>query len=107
MPRVLRTPEAISDIKEIARYLAHQQHRREAARRFVQDLAQKARIYATQPRMGTARPDLCENCRCFTLKRWVVIYQPLDDGILLLRVVDGARDFERIFGLSPDDSASI
>ena len=92
MSRVLRTPEARGDIKEIARYLAHEQHRRRAAERFVQELDRKFQLYATQPRMGTARPDLGEQYRSFTHQRWVVIYRPLDDGILILRVVDGSRE---------------
>ena len=100
MPRVLRTPEARGDIKEIARYLAHEQHRRRAAERFVQELDREFQLYATQPRIGTARPDLGEQYRSFTHQRWVVIYRPLDDGILILRVVDGSRDFADIFGLS-------
>jgi toxin ParE1/3/4 len=99
MSRVLWTPESRCDIKDIARYLAHEQHRRQAAQRFVQELDRKSRLYATQPLMGTARPELGEEYRCFTHQRWVVIYRPLDDGILILRVVDGARDFGGIFGL--------
>ena len=108
MSRVLPTPEASGDIKEIARYLAHEQHRRRAAERFVQELDRKFQLYATQPRMGTARPDLGEQYRSFTHDRpGVVIYRPLDDGILILRVVDGSRDFADIFGLPsvpPDDN---
>lgn len=101
MACVLQTPEARNDVKEIARYLAHEQHRRRAAEGFVQKLNRKARLYAEHPLMGAARPDLGADYRCFVHQRWVAIYRPLEDGILILRVVDGARDFGAIFGLPP------
>jgi toxin ParE1/3/4 len=55
--------------------------------------------------MGDPRPDLGEGLRCFVVGSYVVIYKPLDDGILVLLVVQGARDipavFRTIFGTSP------
>jgi toxin ParE1/3/4 len=48
--------------------------------------------------IGTARPDLGESFRVFTHKRWVIVFRPIDNGIEVIRVVDGSRDFSRIFG---------
>jgi plasmid stabilization system protein ParE len=48
--------------------------------------------------IGTARPDLGESYRLFTYKRWVIVFRPIHDGIEIIRIVDGSRDFSRIFG---------
>ena len=55
------------------------------------------KAYADQPEMGTARPDLGSSYRVFHHKRWVVIYRPIQSGIEILRVVDGARDYPSLF----------
>ncbi|HQZ69199.1 MAG TPA: hypothetical protein PLY87_29130 [Planctomycetaceae bacterium] len=47
--------------------------------------------------MGTARPDLGENVRCFTVDSFVVIYEPVDDGITILLAIQGAQDVPRAF----------
>ena len=47
--------------------------------------------------MGTARPDLGEDLRVFSHKRYVIVYRALADGIEVLRVVDGARDYPSLF----------
>jgi len=36
--------------------------------------------------------------RVFTHKRWVVVFRPIDNGIEVMRILDGSRDFSRIFG---------
>jgi plasmid stabilization system protein ParE len=33
----------------------------------------------------------------FTHKRWVIIFRPAPDGIEIMRVLDGSRDFPRLF----------
>jgi plasmid stabilization system protein ParE len=48
--------------------------------------------------IGTARPDLGELHRIFTHKRWVIIFRPIAGGIEVLRVLDGSRDYPRLFG---------
>jgi plasmid stabilization system protein ParE len=47
--------------------------------------------------MGTARPDLGGDLRVFSHKRYVIVYRALADGIEVLRVVDGARDYPSLF----------
>ncbi len=47
--------------------------------------------------MGEARPDLGEKVRCFTVQSHVVLYEPIDSGILVLYVVHGARDISTVF----------
>ena len=97
MPRVERTPAADQDLQEIGYYIGVQQHRPSTAEKILREIDAKCRTYAAQPFTGTARPDLGERYRVFHHKRWVVIYRPIHDGIEILRVVDGARDYPSLF----------
>lgn len=59
--------------------------------------------YARQSEMGSLHEDLPDGLRYFVHKRYVIIYEPLEDGIRIHLVVDSARDWTRLFG-SPEDS---
>jgi plasmid stabilization system protein ParE len=49
------------------------------------------------PYSGTERPDLDENIRVTSWKRWVIIFRPAVHGIDVLRIVDGSRDWTKLF----------
>lgn len=71
---------------------------RRAATAVVDEFERKGASYARQPLMGDLRDDLGENLRSFVFRRWyVAIYEPLGDGIRVLRVFDGRRDYARHF----------
>jgi toxin ParE1/3/4 len=95
MHQVLLTPDAESSRIDIWLHIAQDSER--AADRLMDRLDEKCRLYATQPLMGTLRPDLGENVRCFPVDNYVVIYQPLAHGILVLLVVHGSRDIPAVF----------
>ena len=97
MQRVIRTPTAQRDLDEIFDYIAVQSCRPATAEKIIREIGEKCRLYASQPHIGTARPDLGEGLRVFAHKRYVIIYRPLEDGIEVLRVVDGARDYPSLF----------
>ena len=98
MPRVLRDPDADADIAAIAEYIGVENESPAAARRFINDLNKKLLLYAEQPEMGEPRTDLAEGLRSFPFKKnYVVIYRPLEDGIDVLRVFHGARDYPEFF----------
>ena len=93
MPQVKWTSQAEGDLEEIAFYLAYQDGRPVTADRIVDDIRGAAELYATQPEMGTAAPELGEGIRTFSHKRWVIIYEPIENGIRVRAIVDGARDY--------------
>ncbi len=95
MPQVLLTPDAEESRIEIWRYVA--QDSPDAADRLLERIDEKCRLYATQPRMGSPRSDLGQNVRCFPVGKYVVIYRPIADGIVVLLVVHGARDIPAVF----------
>ena len=100
MARVVRTDVAEESRLEIWLYIADDSP--EAADRLIRAIDDKCRLYATQPYIGEARPDLGPDVRCFPVGNYVVIYRPLPDGIELLLVTHGARDipalYRRLFG---------
>ena len=99
MGRVLRTQQARGDLKAIGRHIAEQSQSqsRDIALRFLDRIESKCELYATQPLIGEARPDLAEDIRCFPIADYIVFYRPLHDGILILTVVHGARDIPAVF----------
>jgi toxin ParE1/3/4 len=72
------------------------------------------RQLASMPGIGerfeTTNP-LFEDLRCFPIPKFpsqIVYYKPLRDGIIVIRVLHGARDANRIFGQeeAPEDESS-
>ena len=95
-------PIAEEDVEAIYKWIAHRDGRRQTAKKITAEIRQKcdeyADAFAAGSVIGSARPDLGEGHRVFTHKRWVVVFRPIEDGIEVLRVLDGSRDFPRLFG---------
>jgi len=96
MPRVLRRPLAAADIAEIWDYIAEDSVRRADAS--VDRLDTKLHMLSMQPMMGQARDELAPRVRSLPFGRYVIFYQPLDDGIDVVRVLHAARDVHSQFG---------
>jgi toxin ParE1/3/4 len=97
--RVERTDRSVSDIIEHALFIARDQP--DAARRFVEATADAIEKLAIMPNMGAIResadPDLA-GLRQWPIKgfrNFLIIYYPLRDGIVVVRVLHGARDIDR------------
>lgn len=39
--------------------------------------------------------------RSFPVGRYIVFYMPLDDGVVVIRVLHGSRDIDAIFRVQP------
>ena len=97
MSTVRKTPKAEESLLDIGVWIYQSSGSIEIAFQELGRIDAKARQYANQPMMGTARPDLGENIRCFTVDSFVVIYEPSDDGITILLAIHGAQDVPRAF----------
>ncbi len=97
MATVLRTDAAENDLREIAYYIVVRDRRPVTADKVVDDILRKCKLYAETPEMGTRADDLGSGYRLFAHKRWVIIYRSIVDGIVILRIVDGARDYSSLF----------
>ena len=97
MPRVLNTLRAERDLDDLWCYMAIAADHPEIADRWLDALMAHARLVATQPKMGIARPEVAPEIRSFIEGRYVIFYRPIPDGIEIVRVLHGARDLEASF----------
>ena len=91
MSQVRKTQVAEESLLDIGVYIHQSSGSLEIALKELGRIDAKARQYANQPMMGTARPDLGESVRCFTVDSFVVIYEPADDGIYEPSIPDLAK----------------
>jgi toxin ParE1/3/4 len=96
MGRVTRRPLAAADILDIWDHIAEDSI--EQADRWVDKLDEKFELIATQPLMGRAREELSPKLRSFPFGRYVFFYEPIKDGIDVVRVLHSARDIDAVFG---------
>jgi toxin ParE1/3/4 len=95
MPRVLRTPEALTDLRAIVSYIA--QDNSSAASKWLEEIEYLFAILATQPKIGErVRTKRLGRVRRVSRQQYVVYYKSLSDGVEILRVIHGARDHKRI-----------
>ena len=95
MPRILRTPEAELDLIEIAAYI--EADNPTAADRLLNTFEEKFKLLSEFPGLGRSREELGESVRSFPVGNYIIFYLPLRDGIDVIRVLHGARDFRRLF----------
>ena len=95
MADVLRRPQASADLSEIWEFIATDSLAR--ADEFVDRIDAKFRALAAQPLMGRNRSDLIHGLRSFTMSPYVIFYQPLAQGVEVVRVLHGARDVRAQF----------
>lgn len=67
------------------------------ADRWVDRLDERLTLWATQPMMGRSRDELATGIRSFAFGRYVVFFQPLKDGIDVVRVLHSSRDIDAAF----------
>ena len=95
MARLTITESARADLREIRAYIAKDNPA--AARRGVERLRTQARKLAATPGIGRSRKDLRPDLFSFPVGRHVLFYRPQPDGIVLVRVIHGARDLPALF----------
>lgn len=52
-------------------------------------------LLGEHPRMGRPRGDWMPDARSFVVGKYLILYRPRADGILLLRALHGARNLAR------------
>jgi toxin ParE1/3/4 len=94
MARVIRSPLAEEDSREIWRYIA--QDNPDAADRLLRRIDEKLLLYAEYPHMGTPRENWARGLRSFCVGKYVVFYRIVAEGIELVRVLHGMRDLKTL-----------
>lgn len=97
MARVTRRPQAEADVLEIWDYIAEDSVI--DADRWVDRLDEKLSLWASQPLMGRNRDELATGIRSLAFGRYVVFFEPLPNGIDVVRVLHGSRDIDASFEL--------
>lgn len=97
MPALEFTLAAKLDLDEILDFIAIERRQPEIAHKNVDGIESACDLYAKNPLLGEAAPKLGQEHRLFHYKRWVIIYRPIENGIEVMRIVDGSRDYGRLF----------
>ena len=95
MARVDLSLPAKQDLDEIWSYVARDNPT--AADSLIDEISEHCRIYATQPEAGTPADRFQAGLRYFAYGNYVVFYRPEVSGILVIRIVHGARNLDALF----------
>ena len=97
MSRCAFTLQARADLQQIHDYIARNSP--SSALRFVDRLEESCLRLADHPYMGTARLEFGPEYRSFVVPgtRYVIIYRPTDDGVVIIHVRHGSQDLIRLF----------
>src|ERR1041384_3703309 len=97
MRRVDFSPRARRELQNIWTYIAHRTL--SAADRLVERIENDATRLAEMPGMGHRRNDVTQRrYRFWRVKPYMIVYRYNDSTLTVLRIIDGARDFRRVFG---------
>ncbi len=87
--------QAKTDLRDIWEYIA--EHNPDAARRTLIEISDKFDLLERNPKLGRTRHELLVNLRAFAVKKYVILYTPLENGVEIFRILHGARDLDAIF----------
>jgi toxin ParE1/3/4 len=91
LSRVRFTVRAREDLLDIWLYVAT--HSAESvADRVLDSIEHSCRLLAEHPRLGRERPDIQPEARSIVIERWLALYRVAEDGVQIVRILDGARD---------------
>ncbi len=86
---------AIRDLESISSYFADVQV--EAGEKFLQGFSKRCKQLANFPKIGRSYDDLQVGLRGLPLEGYIILYRMVDDGIEIVRVVNGRQDFRLLF----------
>lgn len=86
---------ASRDLNEIADYFAETSL--EAGERFFREFNRKCQQLVAFPNSGKSYAEIRSDLRGLPLEGYVIFYRVLNDGIEILRVVSGRRNFPALF----------
>ena len=98
-PQIIYSPEARADLLALETYIATNDG--EARAELIIGRIDEAILnLAYMPGIGRPRPYLAQDARAFAVSPWIIVYALLPDldGIAVLRIIDGRRDLDAVFG---------
>jgi toxin ParE1/3/4 len=94
MPKALLTRLAKLDLIEILAYFYR--HSPAAADRFAEEFDNQCRLLARFPKMGASKETFLPEMRSMVVGKHIIFYRPSPEGIEVLRILYGGRDFRKI-----------
>ena len=93
--RLFRTADAIADLDGIWDYIARDNIA--AADRLTDELSERFALILSSPEIGESQPLLADgNYRRITCGNFVVYYRPINEGVVIVRVLHGAQDHTKL-----------
>lgn len=90
---------ALTDLTDIAAYIANESGSRSIAETFVGRLRRKCLDLAALPgTMGRARPELGPDIRSTVFRNYAIFFRYIDATLEILAVLERHRDVEQAFG---------
>lgn len=89
------TPLAQADLDSIWNYIAADSPT--AADRLLERFRETFARLARHPLMGRTRDELRSGLRSFSVRKYVVYYEFREGSLIIVRVIHGARDVEKMF----------
>jgi plasmid stabilization system protein ParE len=96
MPVAFRTESADQDLRSIALRIGVESGRPLTADKIVDeviDCCDQLASLSTISRLGTSASEIGRDIRLYAIRRWVIIFRYVDDGVLILRIADGSQDY--------------
>jgi plasmid stabilization system protein ParE len=96
MPVAYRTQSADQDLRAIAFQIGVESGRPQTADKIIDELidcCEQLAHWSPTSSLGSAAPELGHGVRLFSHRRWVIIFRYVDDGVVILRFVDGSQDY--------------
>ncbi|MEH2410279.1 type II toxin-antitoxin system RelE/ParE family toxin [Nostoc sp.] len=101
MSRYVISLSASRDLNEISDYFLIQNL--EAGEKLFREFNNKCQNLAVFPNMGRSYAHIKPSLRGLPLDGYVILYQVIDDGVKILRVVSGRQDLESLFAESDEE----
>ncbi|NEP56881.1 MAG: type II toxin-antitoxin system RelE/ParE family toxin [Symploca sp. SIO2G7] len=102
MSRYIISPAASQDLDEISDYFVSRSV--EAGEKFVNEFEQKCKNLVNFPNMGRSYAEVEPSLRGVPLEGYIILYRVIENGVEIVRVVNGYRDLTSLFSdLDQDD----
>lgn len=88
------SPLAEQDIESIGDYIARDSPQQ--AIRFTEQLFRQCQLIAQRPEAYRKRPELGENIRSCSYRRYIIIFCVMEEDIRVERLLHGARDIAQV-----------
>jgi toxin ParE1/3/4 len=89
------TRRAREDLLDIWLYIASR-NSDAIADRVYDHIERTCQLLKDHPQLGPARPEIAEDARALVIERWLALYRLAEDGVQVVRIIDGARDLAGI-----------